>query len=70
MKAIKRLSKKTHQKTPHHAHLAYLEGVEFIVPKRLSSPKIVYTLCLVNEGNLPIAHTMMFVIVKREMTLV
>ena len=30
--------------------------------KRLSSLKIAYTLCLVNESNFPITHTMMFVI--------
>ena len=42
----------------------WLKGVKFILPKRLASPKIVYTVCLVNEGNLPITHTMMFVILK------
>ena len=41
-----------------------LESVEFILPKRLSSPKIVHFLCLINEGNLPITYTMMFVIFK------
>ena len=42
----------------------WLKGVEFILPKRLSSPKIVYTLCFFNEGNFSIPHTMMFVILK------
>ena len=41
-----------------------MEGFEFILPKRLCSPKIVYSICLVNEGNFPITHTMMFVIFK------
>ena len=36
-----------------------------MLPKRLCSPKIVYTICLVNEGNLPI--TVMFVILKVSM---
>ena len=41
-----------------------LESVKFILPKRLSSPKIVHTICLINEGNFPITYTMMFVIFK------
>ena len=41
-----------------------LESVTFILPKRLSSPKIVHTICLINEGNFPITYTMMFVIFK------
>ena len=41
-----------------------MEGFEFILPKMLSSPKIVYSICLVNEGNFSITHTMMFVIFK------
>ena len=40
-----------------------LESVKFILPKRLSSPKIVHTICLINEGNFPITYTM-FVIFK------
>ena len=45
----------------------WLKVVELIPPKRLSSPKIVYTLCLVNKSNFPITHTMMFVILKVSM---
>ena len=41
-----------------------LESVKFILPKRLSSPKIVHTICLINEGNFPITYTVMFVIFK------
>ena len=44
-----------------------LESVKFILPKRLSSPKIVHTICLINEGNFPITYTMMFVIFKMSM---
>ena len=32
-----------------------LESVKFILPKRLSSPKIVHTICLINEGNFSVA---------------
>ena len=40
-----------------------LENVKFILLKRLPSPKIVHTICLINEGNLPNTYTM-FVIFK------
>ena len=42
----------------------WLVGVEFIPPKRFYFPKIVNAICLINEGNFPIAHKMMFVILK------
>ena len=42
----------------------WLKGVELILPKRLSSSKIVYILCLVNKSNFQITHTMMFAIFK------
>ena len=42
----------------------WLEGPKFILPKRLSSPQIFYIICLVNEGNFPITHTMLLVFLK------
>ena len=36
----------------------WLEGVEFILPRRLSSAKIVYTICLINEGDFPVTDAM------------
>ena len=45
----------------------WLEGVDFVLPKRLSSRKIVYTICLFNKDNFPITHTVMFVILKVSM---
>ena len=42
----------------------WLEDVEVILPKRLSSPNIIYTIYLVNKGNFPITYTIMFVILK------
>ena len=43
----------------------WLEVVEFILPKGLYSPtKVTYTICLINEGNFLITHTMMFIILK------
>ena len=44
-----------------------MEGVEFILAKRISSPKIFYTICLANEGNFPTTLSIMFVIYKVSM---
>ena len=50
---------------PHHAHSGHLvERCPVHIAKRLSSPKIVCTLCLVNESNFPITYIMMLVILK------
>ena len=61
--------KVTKMKTSKECHITcirfiWLDGVKFILPKRLFSPNIVYTICLVNEGYFLISHTMMFVILK------
>ena len=42
----------------------WLEGVEFILPRTLPSPKIVYTICLINKGDFPVTDAMMFVILR------
>ena len=38
-----------------------------MLPKRFSSCKFIYTICLVNVGNFLITHTMIFVILKKRM---
>ena len=43
------------------------QAVKFILPKRVSSPKIVYTINLISKGNFPITHTLMFAILKVSM---
>ena len=42
----------------------WLECVKLILPKRPSYSKIVYIICLINEGNFSFTHTMIFVILK------
>ena len=55
-------------KTSKECYITFIKSIwlsaEVILPKRLSSPKIVYTICLVNEDNFSITHIMMLVILK------
>ena len=42
----------------------WLKVVEFILPKRLSSPKILCIICFINEGNFPVTHIMVLIVLK------